>query len=118
MRASPSRAAPKLRLLRGTGRAQWVSTSLETVRHDGLELGVEKCPPTSVWAGQWEAFVVVRMPTEANRFRTARNCFRIRRPRKRCRPKSRRARSRLNMIPAFRPVRRPPRARSRSSTAG
>lgn len=73
MRASPSRAAPKLRLLRGTGRVQWVSTALATVRHDGLELHAEKCPPTSAWAGQWEAFVVVRMPTEANRFRTVRS---------------------------------------------
>lgn len=72
MRTTPSSAAPKLRLLRGTGRMQWASTSLETVRHDGLELGVEKCPPTSAWAGQWEAFLRVRMPTEANHFRTAR----------------------------------------------
>lgn len=57
-------ARPKLRLLRGTGAVQWVATTLETTRYDGLVLRVEKCPARSVFAGQWEGTLDVPMPTE------------------------------------------------------
>jgi hypothetical protein len=65
------RAAPHLRLLRGTGRMQWVSTELETTRDDGLVLRVNKQPATSMFAGEWDAVLTVPMPTADNRYRKA-----------------------------------------------
>lgn len=65
------RAAPKLRLLRGTGRAQWVSTELETTRDDGLVMRINKAAPTSMFAGNWDATLSVPMPIDGNRFRRA-----------------------------------------------
>lgn len=66
------KAAPKLRLLRGTGATQWVSTALETTRPDGLVMRAEKCPAPSQFAGEWEALLDVPLPTEDNRWRRAR----------------------------------------------